>query len=191
MQMLPEAWEEALGFMCSSTSCWERLFAGMVWCKSIFLIFSLDFTIYAVTVGRSCRAALTVLLIDEQVLFLTYCARANCSCLSVTHSGFSIHWEKISNALMAFQSGHIYLLMNCKHLNIACNTSFKTLLSVCCVVQFRGTCKCCIGQLLLWWYVSPTKVPEVLGEFCSWSRAQALCGWKRSNLAAQNALCKD
>lgn len=117
--------------------------------------------------------------------FQLICAGANCSCLSVPHSGFSRHRERISNALMAFQSGRIYLFMSCKHPTIACSTSFKTLPSVCCVVQFRGTCECCTGQLLLQWFVAPTKSCEVLGESCSWSRAQAVGGWKGRNLGAQ------
>lgn len=75
------------------------------------------------------------------------CTRANCSCLSVPHSGFTRHRERISNALMVFKSGCIYLFMKCKHPTVVCSTSFKTLLSVCCVVQFRGTCKCSVGQL--------------------------------------------
>lgn len=77
--------------------------------------------------------------------FQLICARTNCSYLSIPHRCR----ERISNALMAFQSGHVYLYMNCKHLTIACSTSFEALLSVCCVVQFSGTYKCCVGQLLL------------------------------------------
>lgn len=156
--MLP-AWEGVLGFMCFSTSCWERLFTGMVWCKPghVFPGFCYVFCHLDIAGGLHWRFHSVI----NKSCFQFICARANCSCLSVPHSGFSRHRERISYALVAFQSGHIYLFMNFKHLTIACSTSFKTLLSVCCVVQFRGTCKCCIGQLLLWWYVSPTKV-------CTW-----------------------
>lgn len=143
--MLPEAWKEELSFTCSSTSCWEKFFTGMVWCKSVFLVFSLDFAMYSVTVGCSWHWLFCSVMHKSCFHFL--CTRANCSCLSVPHSGFTRHRERISNALMVFKSGCIYLFMKCKHPTVVCSTSFKTLLSVCCVVQFRGTCKCSVGQL--------------------------------------------
>lgn len=62
--------------------------------------------------------------------FQLVCARANCSCLSVPHRCR----ERISSVLMAFQSGHVYLYMNCKHLTIACSASFKAEYVLCCTI---------------------------------------------------------
>lgn len=71
MQMLPEAWKEEMGFTCS-WAVEKGFFMGMVWCKIIFFMFSLDFAMYSVAIGHSWRAAQTVLLSDELVLFPAY-----------------------------------------------------------------------------------------------------------------------